>query len=245
MESIGYDLAKWTRDGRLRFHAIRPSLHGLEMHLAMIHKQVEAFRPVAVIMDPITSMTALGESEEIKAMLTRVIDYLKMQGITTVFTSLTSGSATPEESAVGISSLMDTWLAVRMLESQGERNRLLYVLKSRGMGHSNQMREFMLTGRGIELRDVYVGPGTVFTGSARVVQEAYDRAEANVAQRTSALHQRRLSQEKASLASRIRVLSLKLETVQRELEVARLEEKQRLVLSRSDRALLSVARKAD
>ena len=130
-------------------------------------------------MDPITNLTSVGRRrDEIKAMLTRVIDFLKSEGITTIFTSLTSGGSALEQSEVGISSLMDTWLLLRMVESASERNRMLYVLKSRGMAHSNQMREFVLSDDGIELVDVYTGPGTVYTGSARLVQEAQDAAEA-------------------------------------------------------------------
>ena len=245
MESIGFDLSKWVRSGRLRVHSVRPSLYGLEMHLASVHELIQDFRPVAIVMDPITGMTTVGEWYEVKGMLTQVIDYLKKEGITTIFTSLTSGGASLEESAVGISSLMDTWIIVQMLESENERTRIVYILKSRGMAHSNQMREFILTDKGIELRDVYVGPGAVLTGSARVIQEAKDESEATVAQRVAEGRQRELAQERASLVSQIEALRTKLEAVRSELEVSKTNEKERRAFSRDERARLSAVRKTD
>lgn len=166
MGSIGIDLKPWRKKGNLLFHSVRPSLYGLELHLATVHKLVTEFKPVAVAMDPITNLQAVGEVSESQAMLTRLIDFFKNEGVTAVFTSLTAGGHNLEQTEVGISSLMDTWLLLRMVESNGERNRLLYILKSRGMAHSNQVREFRLTDDGIELLDVHVGPGGVRTGAA-------------------------------------------------------------------------------
>ena len=177
MASIGFDLGRHARKGLLRFHSVRPTLYGLESHLVTLHKLVTEFRPEAVVMDPITNLSAVGNDAEIKAMLTRVIDFLKSQGITAIFTSLTSGGSVLEQSEVGVSSLMDTWLLLSMVQSASERNRVLYLLKSRGMGHSNQMREFVLSDKGIDLVDVYTGPGAVYTGAARLSQEAHDQAE--------------------------------------------------------------------
>jgi circadian clock protein KaiC len=150
MGTIGFDLRRWVRKGLLKFHCVRPSLYGLEMHLAQIHKLVQDHQPRAVVMDPITNLASIGESGAICAMLTRVIDFLKSAGITTVFTSLTRGGDALEQSEVNVSSLMDTWLLVRMVETDGERNRLLYILKSRGMAHSNQMQAFCLADKGFE-----------------------------------------------------------------------------------------------
>ena len=161
MKSIGFDLGRWTKKGLLRFHCVRPSLYGLEMHLAQIHKLVQDYRPGAAVVDPITNLTSVGESREIIAMLTRVIDFLKSEGITTVFTSLTRGGDALEQSEVGLSSLMDTWLLVRMVESGNDRHRLLNILKSRGMAHSSRMRTFRLSDKGIELADADGGPQTV------------------------------------------------------------------------------------
>ena len=150
MGSIGFDLGKWVKKGLMKFRSVRPTLYGLETHLVSIHKLVEDFQPTAVVVDPVTNLTAIGETDEIKAMMTRIIDFLKNKQITTVFTSLTSGGSASEQSEVGISSLMDTWILLRNIETDGERNRLLYILKSRGMAHSNQVREFVLSDNGID-----------------------------------------------------------------------------------------------
>jgi len=199
MRSIGMDLRAWVRKDLLRFHSLRPSLFGLEMHLAVAHKLTKGFAPAVVVMDPVTNMMAIGDASQVKAMLTRLIDFLKNLGITAIFTSLTGGGDAFEQSEVGISSLMDTWLLLRMVESQSERNRILYILKSRGMSHSNQMREFVLSDAGISLVDVYVGPGAVFTGTARLNQEALDKAAA-VAARGEAARRKRLVEEEVAAA---------------------------------------------
>ena len=179
MESLGLDLEKWVGRGLLHFHAARPSMYGLEMHLATIHKMVKDLEPKVVILDPISNLTGMGSVNEVHAMLVRLIDYLKSQGITGLFTALTNGAqAHIEATEVGISSLIDTWLLVRDIEHDGERNRGMYVIKSRGMSHSNQIREFLITDKGVDLLDVYVGPAGVVTGSGRVNLEASERAEA-------------------------------------------------------------------
>lgn len=178
MRSIGIDLEPWVKRGRLRFYAARPGTFGLEKHLVTIHDLTAEFNPKVVVIDPITNFGSVGSYSEVKSMVTRLIDMFKSRGITAMFTSLTSGDSAPELSEVGVSSQMDTWLLLRNLESNGERNRGLYVLKSRGMAHSNQIREFLLTDHGVQLRDVYVGPSGLLTGSARAAQEARERAEA-------------------------------------------------------------------
>ena len=152
MASIGFDLDPWVSKKRLFFHAARPTVFGLEQHLVMIHNLTDKIRPAVVVMDPVTNLTSIGDTAEITSMLTRVIDYLKMQGITALFTSLTPGGGlTDEHTDVGISSLMDTWLLLRNAESGGSRKRLLQILKSRGMAHSSQVCEFELGDRGISL----------------------------------------------------------------------------------------------
>ncbi len=151
MASIGFKLAPWVKDGRLRFHAVRATLHGLEQHLVSLHRLVEQCRPDCVVIDPVTNLATIGANAEITAMLTRAIDYLKMRGITALFTSLTGGGAASEKTDVGISSLMDTWLLLRQHETDGDRKRLLHILKSRGMAHSSRVREFRLTNKGIKL----------------------------------------------------------------------------------------------
>ena len=178
MRSIGIDLETWVKRGLLRFHAVRAGFCGLERHLVMMHEQSEAFAPQVTVVDPITNYGLLGTPEEVKSMMTRLVDMLKSRQITAMFTSLTTAGHEPEDSVVGVSSLMDAWLLLRNLESNGERNRGLYVLKARGMAHSNQVREFLLTDHGAQLLDVYTGPAGMLIGSARVAQQARDRAAA-------------------------------------------------------------------
>jgi circadian clock protein KaiC len=176
MRSIGIDLAPYVKKGVLRLEAWRPTQSGLEMHLLRIHKLVESFQPEVVIIDPVTNLM-IGNEHEVNAMLMRLIDFLKMRQITAFFTALTQGGNTLEKTDVRISSLIDTWLLVRDMELNGERNRCIYVLKSRGMAHSNQVREFVMTNNGVRLVPVYVGAGTVLTGSARLNQQARENAE--------------------------------------------------------------------
>ncbi len=178
MRSIGIDLEPWIKRGLLHFYAARPGTFGLEKHLVTIHDLIIEFDPKVVVIDPITNFGSVGTYSEVKSMVTRLIDMFKSREITAMFTSLTSGDSSPELSEVGVSSQMDAWLLLRNLESNGERNRGLYVLKSRGMAHSNQIREFLLTNHGVQLRDVYLGPSGLLTGSAREAQEAKERAEA-------------------------------------------------------------------
>ncbi len=149
MASIGIKLEPWLRNGRLRIHAVRSTLCGLEQHLVIIHKLIDEFHPRCVVMDPVTNLATIGDTAQINAMLTRVIDYLKQCGSTSIFTSLTEGGAAAEQSEVAISSLMDSWVLLRQEEEGGDRKRLLYILKSRGMAHSSAIREFRLTSHGI------------------------------------------------------------------------------------------------
>jgi circadian clock protein KaiC len=181
MESIGLDLSKWQKKGKLKVVATRPSYYGLEMHLVHMHKAIESFKPTCVIIDPISNMISVGSIAEVRTMMTRLIDSLKSAGITTIFTSLNGSNHVINDSEVGISSLIDTWISVREVDAVGERNRALYILKSRGMAHSNQVREYLLTSHGIDLVEVYTGPNGVLTGSARQAQEAYERAQAEIA----------------------------------------------------------------
>jgi circadian clock protein KaiC len=175
MKSVGLDLPKWVAKGLLQFSAKRPTLFGLETHLAAMHREVMRFEPAAVIVDPLSALMNAGEAGDVQAMVLRLVDYLKSRGVTTLFTSLTHGNVEHARTDVHISSLMDTWLLLYNRESGGEHNRQLYLLKSRGMAHSNQIREFLITSSGIKLREVYIGPEGVLTGSARTQQEHKDR----------------------------------------------------------------------
>ena len=172
MRSIGLDLEAWTRTGLLQILSQRPTLTGLEMHLLSIHREIEAFQPALVILDPISNFTAAGSLVDVSAMLMRLVDALKARQITLLLTNLNVGGHPLESTDVGISSLIDTWLLVRDVEAGGERNRGLHILKSRGTAHSNQIREFILSERGLELLEVCVGPAGALTGSLRLVEQA-------------------------------------------------------------------------
>jgi len=245
MASIGYDLGQWVRKGLLRFHAVRSTLYGLEQHLVTVHKLVSEFDPSVVVLDPLSNLTSIGDVAEVKAMLTRMIDFLKNQGATTVFTSLIFGGRTAEETEVGVSSLMDTWLLLRNVENAGERNRLLFILKSRGMAHSNQVREFILTSDGIQLRDVYVGPGTVLTGSARVAQEARDKAQMADDDQATVRRRRELEQEQSLAKAQLEALRIKTEALDEDLRTLRSSEEARAAVAARVLAEMARLRSAD
>jgi circadian clock protein KaiC len=213
MRSIGVDLAPWLAKGLLRIHAARPSSHGLEMHLVTIHKLVREMKPRAVVMDPISNLNSVGSSSETSSMLVRLIDFFKGLGITAMFTTLTSGGDEAERTDVGVSSLIDSWLVVRDLEQNGERNRTLVILKSRGMNHSNQVREFLLSRSGIEVRDAYLGQHGVLTGSARLAQEARDREKALVVVEQTVRAGVELASKRAAIAAQIAALQEQLQTI--------------------------------
>ena len=217
MRSIGLDLEQWTRSGLLQFHASRPTLFGLEMHLANIFRAVTVFEPQVVIVDPLSNLSAIGSFNEVMATLLRMIDFLKARQITAMFTSLIANGNAENDTQLGVSSLMDTWLSLRNLESNGERNRGLYVLKSRGMHHSNQIREFLLTDHGVQLVNVYLGEEGILTGSARINQEARERVESAARQEELAGLQRRLDRRKAATEAQIASLRAELEAEQEEL----------------------------
>jgi|APIni6443716594_1056825.scaffolds.fasta_scaffold04581_4 circadian clock protein KaiC len=176
MRSIGIDLEPWVRKGLLRFHAARPTYGGIEEVLLVTHKEISSFKPSIVVVDPITNLLMVSTLNEVRSMLTRLVDFLKTEQITAIFASLTAAGGDLEASEADVSSLMDTWLLLKAIEVGGERNRALYVLKSRGMEHSNQIREFVLTNDGLRMLDVYLGPEGVLTGSARVSQEGREKA---------------------------------------------------------------------
>jgi circadian clock protein KaiC len=214
MRSVGIDLERWMKKGLLQIHSSRPTLQGHEQHLVTMHDMVRAFRPTVVAVDPITNLFMAHNDAEVKPTLMRLIDFLKKEQITAVFTSLTTGgdaTSAPEDSQLGVSSLMDTWLLLRNIEFNGERNRTIFVRKSRGMAHSNQVREFVLSDKGIDLVDVYLGGDRVLTGSSRVAQEAQERAAATMRGQD---HQRKLRQ----LASKRKVIEAQIAALQAEAE---------------------------
>ena len=203
MHSIGMRLEPLVKRGRLRFHSARPSLYGLEMHLATMFKEITMFKPHVVIIDPITSLMDCGTESENKGMITRLIDYLKAGKITSLFTSLTQGGHALQQSEAAMSSLMDSWLLLQDFEGNGERNRVLYVLKARGMAHSNQIREFLISDRGIDLVDAYIGPSGVLTGSARAAQGALEKAALLAAQQEAAQLKREVERKREAIERQI------------------------------------------
>ena len=214
MNSIGLNLEPWVKKGLLQFHASRPSLCGLEMHLLTIYEAVKRFKPQVVVMDPVTNLISVGTEVEVRSMLTRLIDFFKTEQVTAVFPSLTLADSSQSE--VAICSLMDVWVLLRNIESGGERNRGLYILKARGMEHSNQIRELILSRRGIGLVDVYAGPATVLTGSARIEQEGREKAEVDRRKAQMDRRQREIERERGVTEAKVAVLRAGLE--------ARLEE---------------------
>lgn len=245
MQSIGIDLKKWIEAGQLLIYANRPNRYGLEMHLAVLLKLVKDFKPDAVIVDPISNLIAAGSDIDANSMLTRLIDFLKLDNVTTLFTSLTPTTGDLRATEVGISSLMDTWILLQDIESSGERNRGLYVLKSRGMAHSNQIREFKISETGIDLQDVYLGPAGVLTGSARFVQEAKEKAEALVRKEDIQIQRRKLEAERKAMEAQITAIQEQFKV--REAEIARLVQQEDLKKEElaTDRQELARRRRAD
>ena len=245
MRSIGLDLSQWVERGLLQFHASRPTLFGLEMHLVSIFRWVLEVSPSVVIVDPLSNLSSIGSYNEVMATLLRLVDFLKARQVTALFTSLTASGDEENETHLGVSSLMDTWLSLRNLESNGERNRGLYVLKSRGMSHSNQIRELLLTDRGVELADVYLGAEGVLTGSARIAQKARERGAAAARQEELAALQRRLDRRKSAVEAQIQALRAEVEAEEEEVgkrvRQALLQERE----EQEGRAALATARQAD
>lgn len=226
MRSIGLHLERWVRKGLLRFHPARPTLHGLEMHLVMIHKLIREVEPQVVVIDPITNLTTVGGASEVRSALTRLVDFLKNRQITALFTSLSVDPDDPAHSEVGVSSLMDTWLLLKAIEGNGERNRVLYVLKSRGMAHSNQIREFQLTDQGIRLVDVYAGADGVLLGTARTAQEVRERSAALI-------RRHEIERRQRDLAHRQKLIEAQISSLRAEFE-AEADELQRLMAQESE-----------
>jgi circadian clock protein KaiC len=245
MHSIGLRLDPLVKSGMLRFHAARPSLYGLEMHLATMFKEIASFKPHVVIVDPITSLMDAGTDSETKGMVTRLIDYLKAGQVTSLFTSLTQGGHALQQSEMAMSSLMDAWLLLQDFEGNGERNRVLYVLKARGMGHSNQIREFLISERGVDLVDAYIGPSGVLTGSARAAQGALENAAVLASQQEAARRTRELERKRAALEQQISVLRSDYESEAEELR--RIDEQvgTRTLMLTTEQAASGLLRQAD
>jgi len=245
MRSIGLNLEQWSRKKLLQFHSTRAVFYGLEMHLAMIHKIVQDFQPTVVVLDPVGSLIQAGNRRDAHMMMIRLVDFLKQRGITAFLTNLTSGGEALERTDVEISSIVDTWLFTRDIELDSERNRALYVLKSRGMAHSNQMREFLLTPHGVDLLDVYVGPDGVLTGSSRLTREAREKADALARRQDAERNQRKRMRKREALEARIAALRKEFEVEETEAEAARAEDVLREEMIADDREAISRNRQAD
>ena len=245
MRSIGIDLEQWVNSGMLRFQATRPAFAGLEMQLTMIHKATVNFNPQVVVVDPLNGFIIGSNVTEVKSMLTRLADFLKTKKISSMFTQLIASGVTQGADDMAVSSMIDTWLLLRDIEIGGERNRGLYIIKSRGMAHSNQVRECLLTDHGIELCEVYVGAGGVLTGSARLAQEAQELALKLT--RKQEIERRQIELESQRRALDAQISALRAEFDVREAEAMKIIEQEQAQAKQlvQERVEMGVSRKAD
>ena len=241
MRSVGVDLAPPAERGLLRFEAARPSLYGLEMHLARVQHDIDLFQPAVVVIDPFSSLR--GDAIELHAMLLRLVDLLKTRGVTALMTNLVTGEDKVNNTSQGISSLMDTWLSLTNIEFNGERNRGLYVLKSRGMSHSNQIREFLLTGDGIRLVEAYLGPAGMLTGSARLAQEAAETRQAQLHAQETDRRRREIARRRAAIERQITDLQMALEGEDEDLSSLLDQETARQQGQAADRQAMAIQRR--
>ena len=224
MHSINVDLQQYVNSGTLKFFASRPTLYGLEMHLVAMYKLIKQFKPHAVVLDPITNLITVGTVSEVKAMLIRLIDFLQEEQITVMFTALTLNNAVTEQTDEGVSSLVDAWMLVRDIEYNGERNRGMYIMKSRGMKHSNQVREFIITDKGLDLVDVYLGPDGILTGSAREAQMLQEQTGEVLRDYAVGRKDREIIRKRKVLEAKISSLQTEFESVEDELNKTYQEE---------------------
>ncbi|HEY4325210.1 MAG TPA: circadian clock protein KaiC [Mucilaginibacter sp.] len=224
MKSINMDLQTHVNDDLLQFYASRPTLYGLEQHLVAMYKIIKKFKPDAVVLDPITNLVTIGSVSEVKAMLVRLIDFLMEEQITVMFTALTLNTVASEQADEGVSSLVDSWLLVRDIESNGERNRGMYIMKSRGMKHSNQVREFIINDTGIDLVDVFLGPDGVLTGSAREAQKLQEQTGEVLRKNAVNMKDREVARKRHLLESKIAGLQSEFESTEEELNKIYIEE---------------------
>lgn len=244
MRSVGLNLQQWVDKGLLRFTARRPNLYGLETHLAAMHREVEEFKPSAVVIDPLSALMSAGAAADVHAMTLRLVDVLKAQGVTALFTNLGGTQAESATTEMQISSLMDAWLILYNREHNGEHNRQLYLLKSRGMAHSNQVREFLMTPDGIRLREVYIGPDGILTGSARLAQEARDTAAAAERELEMLRRARQLDRRRREINAQIEQLREQLDSEEKEVALLDNEGRQRDGKLRADRESMALNRVA-
>jgi circadian clock protein KaiC len=235
MRSIGMDLQGHIDKGYLQFYASRPTLYGLEMHLVAIHKAIKKVKPKVVVLDPITNLITVGTVSDVKSMLVRLIDFLQHEQITVMFTALNVNNIVNEQTDEGVSSLVDAWLLIRDIEMNGERNRGMYIMKSRGMKHSNQVREFVITDRGLDLIDVYLGPDGVLTGSAREAQKVLEETGQVLHTHAVGRKDRELLRKRKVLESKIDSLKTEFESTEEELNKVSIEEEIKKEVERQTR----------
>ena len=233
MKSISVDLQKHVDKGLLEFHASRPTLYGLEMHLVAMYKLIKRFKPTAVVLDPITNLVTIGSVSEVKSMLIRLIDFLQEEQITVMFTALSLNNIISEQTDEGVSSLVDAWVLVRDIEFNGERNRGMYIMKSRGMKHSNQVREFVITDKGLDLVEVYLGPQGILTGSAREAQQIHEKTGSALRDNAVVRKDREISRKRSVLEAQIASLRSEFESVEEELN--RIYQEEELVKQIADK----------
>jgi len=226
MKSIGLNLQKHIDDGYLQIHSSRPSLNGLELHLLTLRKLIKEYKPTTIIIDPISNLISVGSEQEVRSMLVRLIDLVKVNNITALFTSLNKQTDTfrPDLAEESVSSLVDTWITVRDMEGMGERNRGIFIIKSRGMGHSNQVREFIITGNGIELLDIEIGPEGILTGAARHSNEINKRLTEIKLQNELDRKDREIARKRKVLEANIEALRNEFESVEEELSLLKATE---------------------
>ena len=242
MGSIGMNLQSHVDKKLLQFHSSRPTIHGLEMHLVDIHKKIVDFKPHVIVIDPITNLETIGKLSEVKSMLIRLIDHLQRSQISVLFTALNYSNTTAEKADEGVSSLVDAWITVRDLESNGERNRGLYIMKSRGMKHSNQVREFVITDEGLELVDVYLGPSGVLIGSAREEQQLEEVAGRELKSFAGTKREQEIQRKRLVLEAKISGLNEEFESVKDELNRTFQEEELRKSIFEKNRKELTSKR---
>lgn len=242
MKSININLKAHIDSGLLQFHASRPTVNGLEMHLVAIHKKVKQFKPKVVIIDPITNLVTIGSVREVKSMLIRLLDFLQEEQITVIFTALTNSNSITEQTDEGVSSLVDAWMMVRDIEDNGERNRGMYIMKSRGMSHSNQVREFTIKDSGLDLVDVYLGENGVLIGSARETQQLEEQKLFAVRSHALSRKDREIKRKETILQSKIASLREEFESLQEELNKTFVEEDLRKEIMEKNRVQMTQKR---
>ena len=245
MQSIGLDLEQWVKKGLLEFYITRPALYGLEMHIVMIEDLLKRYQPKNLVMDPISDFTAIGGGKEVKSMLVRLQDLMKEREITCIYTDLITGDINTRQAEVYISSMIDTWIMLRNMEFNGERNRSLTIIKSRGMPHSNQLREFKFSDKGIDLIAPYIGPAGVLMGSAKVIQEAKDKAQITDVEREIEHKRTLLAEKRREYEARRAALEAEFHTEEATLAKSIEQAKQDLEIIGLDRSVMARERKAE